>query len=171
MSQFEKFKLKKELLDVITSIGITEPTQIQEESIPYILEGKDLIGESSTGSGKTLAFGSGIVQRVIPNRTLQALILTPTRELAEQVKESIKQLSNKTLNILAIYGGTSINEQIRNLHNAEVVVATPGRFLDHLKRRTVNTSKINILVLDEADRMLDMGFIDDVEKIIRSCPK
>jgi ATP-dependent RNA helicase DeaD len=132
--------------------------------------GKDVVGESATGSGKTIAFGCGIIDQVIPRKGLQALILTPTRELAEQVKDHLKQLSNQ-LKIISIYGGVSINPQISDLSRADVVVATPGRLLDHLQRRTINLSKIKVLVLDEADRMLDMGFIDDVEKIIRSCPK
>lgn len=140
--------------------------------MPFILEGKDLVGESATGSGKTLAFGSGIIKKVTPGEGLQALVLTPTRELAEQVKESLKQLSyQKNLMIIAVYGGVSINPQIHDLSKANVVVATPGRLLDHLQRGTINISKIRLLVLDEADRMLDMGFIDDVEKIIRLCPK
>ena len=167
---FEKLGLSNELLKAIEKLGITEPTQIQEESIPHILAGKDVIGESATGSGKTIAFGSGIIEKVIPGKGLQALILTPTRELAEQVTIMLRQLS-RNLKIISVYGGVSINPQINDLKRADVVVATPGRLLDHLERRTIDLSKISILILDEADRMLDMGFIDDVEKIIRACPK
>ncbi len=171
MKLFEDFRLSHQLSTAIKKLGFTAPTQIQGESIPYILAGKDVIGESESGSGKTLAFGCGIIEQVVPKGGLQALILTPTRELAEQVRNSIKQFSyNKPLNIITIYGGVSINPQIYNLHRAEVVVATPGRLLDHIQRRTINTSKIKILVLDEADRMLEMGFIEDVEHIIRVCP-
>jgi len=169
---FEKFGLSKELSEAIKRLGFNKPTLIQKKSIPYIIKGRDVIGESATGSGKTLAFGCGIIERVVAKKGLQALILTPTRELAEQVKNSIKTFAhNKHLNIITVYGGVAINPQISELCRAEVVIATPGRLLDHLQRRTVDLSKVNLLVLDEADRMLDMGFIDDVEKIIRKCPK
>lgn len=172
MNSFEEFGLCSELTAAIERLGFTEPTQIQEASIPHIMDGRDVIGESATGSGKTLAFGCGIVQNAVPGRGLQALILTPTRELAEQVKDSLGQLScRKPLKIIAVYGGVSINPQIDDLHSAEVVVATPGRLLDHLHRGTIDTSRIKLLVLDEADRMLDMGFIEDVEEIIQACPK
>jgi len=171
MKQFEEFKLSNELFAAIQKLGFTKPTLIQEKSIPHIIAGKDLIGESATGSGKTLAFGCGIVDNLIPTGGLQSLILTPTRELAEQVKKDLKKLSSqKSLKIMAIYGGVAIDPQIHDLRKANVVVATPGRLLDHLQRRTINTSKISLLVMDEADRMFDMGFIDDVEKIIKVCP-
>ena len=168
--KFEELGLSNNLLMSIEKLKITEPTEIQGESIPHILKGKDVVGESATGSGKTIAFGSGIVEKTVSRSGLQALILTPTRELAEQVTAMLRELS-KTLKIISVYGGVSINPQIDNLKRADVVVATPGRLLDHLERRTINLSKIKILVLDEADRMLDMGFIEDVEKIIRACPK
>lgn len=172
MKLFEEFGLSHELLTSIERMGITTPTQIQGLSIPSVMQGKDVIGESATGSGKTLVFGCCIVEHMIPHGGLQALILTPTRELAEQVKRSLSQLSHKKhLSVIAIYGGVSIGPQIHGLTRAEVVVATPGRLLDHFQRRTINTSKIKLLVLDEADRMLDMGFIDDVEKIIKNCPR
>lgn len=171
MKLFEDFGLSNQLSAAIKKFGFTTPTQIQGESIPYIMAGKDIIGESETGSGKTLAFSCGIIDQVVPKGGLQALILTPTRELAEQVRDSINKFSyNKPLNIITVYGGVSIRPQIDNLHRADVVVATPGRLLDHIQRGTINTSKIKILVLDEADRMLDMGFIEDVEQIIRVCP-
>lgn len=157
-------------MSAIGDLGIVKPTEIQAEAIPPILEKKDVIGESATGSGKTLAFGCGIIERVVPGEGLQTLILTPTRELAEQVKNNLVSLS-KSLRIISVYGGVSINPQIDDLKRADVVVATPGRLKDHLERGTINTSKIKILVLDEADRMLDMGFIDDVEDIIKTCPK
>ncbi len=171
MKLFENLGLSPELLTVIKKQNIETPTQIQGISIPHIMAGKDVVGESATGSGKTLAFGCGIIEHVTPKAGLQAVILTPTRELAEQVKGSLKELSQqKQLKVISVYGGVSINPQIHDLTKAEVVVATPGRFLDHLQRRTVDTRKVKLLVLDEADRMLDMGFIDDVEKIIRVCP-
>lgn len=172
MSLFKDLGLSNQLITAIDNIGLKTPTQIQGESIPHIIKGKDVIGESATGSGKTLAFGCGIVEKVIPRQGLQALILTPTRELAEQVKCALAKLSSqKPIRIISVYGGVSINPQIDLLRTADVVVATPGRMLDHLERRTVDTSKVKVLVLDEADRMLDMGFIDDVERIISTCPK
>ena len=167
MNLFKNLGLSKDLFAVIEQLKFTKPT---EKSIPHIIKGKDVIGESATGSGKTLAFGCGIVENSFPGKGIQAIVLTPTRELAEQVKNSLKQLSySKHLRTTAIYGGVSINPQINDLRKTDVVVATPGRMLDHLQRGTINLSKVKILVLDEADRMLDMGFIDDVEKIIKKC--
>jgi ATP-dependent RNA helicase DeaD len=171
MNYFEELGLSSQQLKAIERLGFTEPTQIQEASIPHIMEGLDVVGESATGSGKTLAFGCGIIEQVVPGQGIQALVLTPTRELAEQVKVSLRELSNqKPLKIYSIYGGVSIGPQIQDLKRADVVVATPGRMLDHMGRGTIDTTRIKVLVLDEADRMLDMGFIDDVEKIIRACP-
>ncbi len=170
--KFEDLNLDPELLKAIDRLGLTEPTEIQEKSIPLILERKDVIGESATGSGKTLAFGCGILDQVIPNKGLQALVLAPTRELAEQIKEVLNSLSNnRKLKVIAVYGGVSMSNQIQGLKRSEVVVATPGRLLDHINQRTINTSQIKLLVLDEADRMLDMGFIKSVERIMQNCPK
>lgn len=169
--KFEEFNLSNQLMDAIKEIGITEPTQIQELSIPHIISGKDVIGESATGSGKTLAFGCGVIDNIVPGKGLQALILAPTRELAEQIKEVLKSLAyKKQIRVTSVYGGVSINPQIRDLSRADVAVATPGRLLDHIQRRTIDMSRVSLLVLDEVDCMFDMGFIDDVERIIRSCP-
>ena len=170
--KFENLDLGEDLLKTIQTLGYTEPTEIQEKSIPLIMKRKDVIGESATGSGKTLAFGCGILDQVVPNKGLQALVLVPTRELAEQVKDSINELSERRkIKVIAVYGGVSINPQMTALKRTEVVVATPGRLLDHMKQRTIDLSGIKILVLDEADRMLDMGFVRHVEKIMQSCPK
>jgi ATP-dependent RNA helicase DeaD len=172
MNSFKDFGLNDSLFESIKRLGFTQPTKIQNDSIPLILRGKDVIGESETGSGKTLAFGCGIVDHVVRRGGIQALILTPTRELAEQVKDSLKELTSKPrLNIFAIYGGVSIHNQIKSLKRANVVVGTPGRMLDHIQRGTIDLNGVNILVMDEADRMFDMGFVDDVEKIISKCPK
>lgn len=172
MNAFNSFKFSDELMESIEKLGFNSPTQIQSSSIPYILQGKDVIGESETGSGKTLAFGAGIVEKAIPGKGLQALVITPTRELAEQVRKELKKIAvNKKLNVISVYGGVAINPQIYALRTAEVVIATPGRLKDHLQRRTVDTSGIKILVLDEADKMLDMGFVDDIEDIIKTCPR
>lgn len=172
MNTFENLNLSEGLMKSINRLGYKEPTQIQRQTIPLILKGKDVIGESATGSGKTLAFGAGIIEKCNPRQGIQAVVLVPTRELAEQVKDEMIKISfNKQINIIAIYGGVSINPQITNLRKSEVVIATPGRLLDHLDRRTINTSKVKIVVLDEADRMVEMGFIEDVERIIKSFPR
>ena len=171
MENFAKLGLSKEVLSVLKIEGFEEPTEIQIKAIPLALAGKDIIGSSATGSGKTLAFASSIIENLKPNKNVQALILTPTRELAEQVAESISNFSkNKNLNVFAVYGGVDIQRQIRNICRTDIVVGTPGRILDHLQRRTLKLNEVKFLVLDEVDRMLDMGFRRDVETIIKQCP-
>ena len=168
---FKKLGLPEHLLKAIADEHFVAPSEIQERSIPLILQGKDILAGSATGSGKTLAFGAGVIERTIQGAGMQALILVPTRELAEQVAQSLKTFSKyKQLTILPIYGGVSIRPQIDALPRADVIVGTPGRIIDHLERQTFSLRKITTLVLDEADRMLDMGFIDDVERIINACP-
>ena len=172
MEKFEKLGLCEHVLKVISSKKFTKPSEIQEKTIPLILEGKDIIAGSATGSGKTLAFGSGIIKNVKKGNGIQALILTPTRELAEQVANAMEEFSyHKKLEITSVYGGVSMVNQTKKLAYSEVVVATPGRLLDHLKHNSINLDKIDFLVLDEADRMWDMGFKEDVGKIVKSCPK
>lgn len=172
MKTFEELNLNEQLLKAIKRLGFTEPTEIQEKSIPAVLDGKDVVGESATGSGKTLAFGCGIIEKVVPGKGIQALVLTPTRELAEQIKnELIKFSYEKPLSIITIYGGVAMGPQIDALPTADVIVATPGRLLDHLQRGNIDLSNIQLMALDEVDRMLDMGFIDDVEKIMKQCSK
>ncbi len=172
MEAFRKLGLQKELVQVLVEAGFKEPTDIQAKTIPLTLEGKDVIGGAATGSGKTLAFGACMIEKIKHGLGVQSLILTPTRELAEQVSRELEKFSKYThLEVTAVYGGVGIEPQIRNLRHADIVVGTPGRILDHLERRTLDLRKVSILVLDEADRMLDMGFIDDVEKIIKNCPK
>jgi len=171
MQYFRNLGIIEPVLKSIKDEGFEKPTEIQEKSIPLVLKGKDVIARSATGSRKTLAFGSGIIRETVKRKGIQALVLTPTRELAEQVSEALKTFSKyKPLKVTAVYGGVSIDRQFINLRIAEIVVGTPGRLLDHIGRKTVNLKKVKILVLDEADRMLDMGFIDDVKKIIRHCP-
>src|SRR3989344_7978751 len=139
MNEFKKLGLSKDILDVLEEEKFVVPTDIQRETIPFVLEGKDVIGQAATGSGKTFAFASGIIQKSVHGKGIQALVLAPTRELAEQIGKSIKVFSRKTkLKICEIYGGVSIEPQIRNLREADVVVGTPGRILDHLERRTLN---------------------------------
>ncbi|MEK6898417.1 MAG: DEAD/DEAH box helicase [Nanoarchaeota archaeon] len=172
MKTFEELGISKDLLKVLNKEGFTEPTEIQEKTIPLALAGKDIVGGSATGSGKTHAFASPIVENLKPMKTVQALILTPTRELAEQVSKAIENFSGSNkLVVSAVYGGVSIEPQIRKLSVADVVVGTPGRILDHLEKRTLKLSEVKILVLDEVDKMFDMGFHRDVEKIISQCPK
>jgi len=172
MENFRRLGLTEPILKVLKEERFEKPTEIQEKSIPLVLEGKDVIAGSATGSGKTLAFGAGIIQNLKKGQGIQALVLTPTRELAEQVAKALRKFSkNNPINIAMIYGGVGISPQIDALKKADVVVGTPGRVLDHIGRRTVDFSKVRIMVLDEADRMLDMGFIEDVEHIIKECPK
>ncbi len=172
MEEFKKLKLSHNLLNAIEKLGFIEPSEIQEKAIPPILEGKDVLGNSATGSGKTLAFGTGIIEKAKKGEGIQALILTPTRELTLQVSQHLKIFSaSLNLTITEIYGGVPIGPQISSLHRTDIVVGTPGRILDHLERGTLKLNKIRFLVLDEADRMLDMGFIKSIEKIIHQCPK
>jgi ATP-dependent RNA helicase DeaD len=169
---FKELGVIKPILASIREQNFTAPTEIQAKTIPLVLAGKDVIGGSRTGSGKTLAFSCGIIKNTIPTQGIQSLVLVPTRELAEQVGDAIKKFSKfEKLSIVKVYGGVSIDSQIRRLRTADVVVATPGRLLDHINRRTINLNVVKILVLDEADLMLDMGFLRDVEKIIIKLPK
>ena len=148
--------------------GFEKPTEIQEKSIPLVLKGKDVVAGSATGSGKTLAFGAGVIDNAIPGK-LNAIILTPTRELAEQVSKSLKLFAKyKKVKITEVYGGVSLNPQTEKLRTAQIVVGTPGRVLDHMERGSLRLDNIDTFVLDEADRMVDMGFIIDVEKIIKA---
>ncbi len=164
--------LKPEFERAILDLGFSEFTEIQEKCIPIIREGKDLIGLSYTGSGKTAAFGFPSLEKVIPGRGMQLLVIVPTRELCNQVtKEFIKFTKYRRTYITEVYGGVSIGPQIQHLRRADVVVGTPGRLLDHLSRGTLNTNSIRILILDEADKMFEMGFIDDVKVIISRIPK
>ena len=159
--------LQQEIAKAAEDLGYTEWTDVQKRSIPKIQEGKDVIAQSLTGSGKTAAFGLPILEKIIHGNGLQVLILVPTRELCEQVNSEMRKFSKyKKMNIIPVYGGISINPQIDNLKNADVVVGTPGRIIDHIQRKTIQLNKINILVLDEADKMFEMGFIDHVKRII-----
>jgi len=174
LQEFEKLGLSSHIIKALEQENFEKPTEIQEKTISLVLEGKDIIARASTGSGKTLAFGSTILQNTKKDYGIQALILTPTRELAEQNAKALNKFSKHNpvkLGIVPIYGGVSITPQVEDLESAEVVIGTPGRILDHLQRGTIELKHLKTLVLDEADRMLDMGFIDDVEKIISQCPK
>lgn len=176
---FKDLGLLKELLQAIEEEGYSQPTPIQAQAIPLILKGVDLMAGAQTGTGKTAGFTLPLLQRLVVNskpqrsHTVRTLILTPTRELAAQVAESVKvygkYLPFKTA---VIFGGVNINPQIKKLRSGvDIVIATPGRLLDHVSQRTVDLSHVEILVLDEADRMLDMGFINDIRKILTLLPK
>jgi len=169
---FEKLGIDKKILDILKRAGFEKPTPIQRECIPAVKKGLDVIAQSETGSGKTLAFAIPIMEKIEQGKGIQALIVTPTRELANQIyREFLKLTVYKMAMIRAIYGGTPMEPQIMGLRNADVVIGTPGRILDHVNRRTINFAHVRFLVIDEADRMLDMGFIDDVEKIINITPR
>jgi len=174
-SGFEELHLSKEMHHAIADMGFEEPTTIQNRSIPYLLDGKDVIGQAQTGTGKTAAFGIAALERVDPkNKSLQAIILCPTRELAIQVSEELKNLSKykKGIRILPVYGGQPIGRQIKALKaGVQIVIGTPGRVMDHLNRRTLRVGGIKIIILDEADEMLDMGFRDDIETIVKKIPE
>ncbi len=172
MKSFKDLGLSENLLRILEEMHFKEPTEIQEKAIPLAMQGKDIIGGSATGSGKTLAFGASILEKIDYNGGIQSIILTPTRELAEQISTSLKKFAKYLpCEIVPVYGGVDIQKQMRQLSTANIVVGTPGRVLDHLERRTLNLTEIKFLVLDEVDRMFDMGFQDDVERILSKCPK
>jgi ATP-dependent RNA helicase DeaD len=153
-------------------MGYKTPTKIQYETIPFIKQGRDVIGQSETGSGKTAAFGVPMVEKVKRGKGIQAMVLAPTRELAIQIAREIKKFSaRKELFVQTIYGGVSMGPQVSGLRRADIVVGTPGRMMDHMRRGTLDTSRIRMLVLDEADKMINMGFIEDIEFVARSLPK
>lgn len=169
MIRFEDFEISDEIKRAIKDMGFEAPSPIQEKVIPEILKKLDVIGQAQTGTGKTAAFGIPLIEHVTEQRHVQSLILTPTRELAIQVSGELQKLARyKRLQIVPIYGGQSIGHQIKALkRGVQIVVGTPGRVLDHLSRGTLQLRKVHTLILDEADEMLDMGFIDDIEKILQ----
>ncbi len=177
---FESLGLLAELHRAVSEKGYSTPTPIQKQAIPVILEGRDLMGGAQTGTGKTAGFTLPLLQRLIETdkprkgrRPLRALVLTPTRELAAQVAESVRDYGRYLpLRSTVVFGGVSINPQkMKLIKGVDILVATPGRLLDHISQRSVNLSNIDILVLDEADRMLDMGFIHDIKKVLALIPK
>jgi ATP-dependent RNA helicase RhlE len=168
---FENFNLDSRIMDGIREQGYTTPTPIQLESIPPIMQGRDIIGLAQTGTGKTAAFVLPVLHRLLqcPRGRVGALIVSPTRELAEQTCEAINNLGQKTgLRGISIYGGVSIENQYRALRRGtELIVACPGRLMDHLLKGTVDLSNVEVLIIDEADRMFDMGFLPDIRNIVR----
>ena len=173
MTDFDGLNLSQAVLRSLKDMGFEEPTPIQAQAIPHLLEGRDVVAQALTGTGKTAAFGIPLVERIDPRRNYpQAIVLAPTRELAVQVAEHISLVGrNSDIRVVAIYGGQPIERQLRALQRGvHVIVATPGRLMDHMRRGSVDLSAVNMLVLDEADQMLQMGFQEDVEFIIAKLP-
>ena len=177
---FESLGLRTELLRAVSDKGYSDPTPIQRQAIPPVLEGRDIMGGAQTGTGKTAGFTLPLLQRLMLSgkpekgrRAIRALVITPTRELAAQVSESVETYGRHLpLKSTVVFGGVSINPQKQKLiRGVDILVATPGRLLDHVGQNSVNLSKVDILVLDEADRMLDMGFIRDIRKVLALLPK
>ena len=176
---FNKLNLHDSLLDRITALGYSTPTAIQEQAIPVAMEGKDLLGIAKTGSGKTASFVLPIIHRLLADKPVQksrqpkVLVLVPTRELAMQVNEVFRQFSetlSSSLKSMAVFGGVSINPQMKAMYGVDILIATPGRLLDLQRSNAIGLSKVQILVLDEADKMLNLGFEKEMEEIIKLLP-
>lgn len=174
MTDFMQLGVGHHLQKVLRAHGLVRPTPVQEWAIPFLLEGRDVVAQAQTGTGKTLAFVLPMLERIKPNEPhVQALIVTPTRELAVQITNEVKKMAAHVegVHVLAVYGGQDVEQQMKKLKGAtHIVVATPGRLLDHMRRGTVDLSQVSMLVLDEADQMLHIGFLGDVEEIIRKTP-
>ncbi|MFC5405695.1 DEAD/DEAH box helicase [Cohnella soli] len=174
MSTFAEFGLESDVLQAISEMGFEEATPIQAKAIPVAIAGKDMIGQAQTGTGKTAAFGIPLISKIAQKEDrIVALIMAPTRELAIQVSEEIEKLGRfKGLRSLAIYGGQDISRQIRSLkRKPQIIIGTPGRLLDHINRKTIRLDDVQTVVLDEADEMLDMGFMEDIQSILRLVPE
>jgi ATP-dependent RNA helicase DeaD len=173
--KFEDMGLSTQMMKAVKDMGFEEASPIQSKAIPVALTGVDLIGQAQTGTGKTAAFGIPVLEKVDPKKKkLQAIILCPTRELAIQVSEEMHKMSKYMhgVKILPIYGGQEITRQIRGLKSGvQVVIGTPGRVMDHMRRKTVKFDNVNMVVLDEADEMLNMGFREDIETILKDTPQ
>lgn len=175
MNTFQELALPDDVLNNLSSLGYTQMTPIQSASIPVILEQKDIIAKAKTGSGKTLAFALPLILKLKEKQHHpQALIIVPTRELCEQIAGQCKEIARykSDVKVVTLYGGTSLTQQVASLEKgADILVGTPGRLLDHFSRETIHLGEIKTLILDEADRMLDMGFADDILKIVSNLPK
>lgn len=172
MQNFKELGISDKMAETLQSMGFNEATPIQKESIPLALEGKDVLGQAQTGTGKTGAFGIPLIEKVADQEDVQSLILAPTRELAMQVAESLKAFAKgQNIQVVTVFGGMPIDRQIKALKKGpQIVVGTPGRVIDHLNRRTLKTNDIHTLILDEADEMMNMGFIDDMKFIMDKIP-
>ena len=174
MVKFNELNISEPIMKALERMGFEEATPIQTETIPLAKEGYDVIGQAQTGTGKTAAFGIPTIERIDPKlKKVQALVVAPTRELAVQVAEEINRIARFVgVRALAVYGGQQMERQIRALKDGpQIVVATPGRLLDHLRRRTLRVDQVEVAILDEADEMLNMGFIDDIRDILRAIPE
>ena len=175
VTKFEELELDAAILRAVEDMGFEEMSPIQAKSIPIVLEGKDVVGQAQTGTGKTAAFGIPLLQKVDPkNKNLQGLVLCPTRELAIQVAEEFRKLGKYMhgIKILPVYGGQEISKQIRSLKSGvQIIIGTPGRVMDHMRRKTIKFDHIKMVVLDEADEMLNMGFREDIETILSQVPQ
>ncbi|MEA1961019.1 MAG: DEAD/DEAH box helicase [Bacillota bacterium] len=174
MTTFDELQLAPQIMQAIITMGFEEPTPIQEETIPLALAGRDLIGRAQTGTGKTAAYGIPMVDRCdLEVEYIQGIVITPTRELAMQVAEELNKIGHfKHVRALPIYGGQEIDRQIRALKKRPaIIVGTPGRLMDHMRRRTIRLQNIKMIVLDEADEMLNMGFKEDIEEILKHMPE
>jgi len=174
-TNFEMLQMDERILRAITDMGFEEPSPIQAKAIPLQMQGLDIVGQAQTGTGKTAAFGIPMLQKIDPkNKKLQAMVLCPTRELAIQVAEEIRSLAKYMhgIKVLPIYGGQDIVRQIRGLkEGTQIVIGTPGRVMDHMRRKTIRTEEIHTIVMDEADEMLNMGFLEDMETILSQLPE
>lgn len=172
MAKFKDSGLDSRLVRVTEELGFTEMTPVQEKTLEHIRNGRDCVAQSSTGSGKTAAFGLPILEKIKQDGGLQMVVLTPTRELCVQVSDSLRDFSRYlNLRVVSVFGGVAISPQMEGLKKAHIMVGTPGRVLDHLRQRTMDLRKVKWLVIDEADKLLEMGFIEDVEMIISQIPK
>lgn len=173
--KFDELQLDERIIRAITEMGFEEASPIQAQAIPVAMEGRDMIGQAQTGTGKTAAFGLPLLQKVDPKvKKLQAIVLLPTRELAIQVAEEMRRFAKfmHGVKVLPIYGGQDIVKQIRSLKDGtQVIVGTPGRVMDHMRRKTVKVDHVLTVVLDEADEMLNMGFLEDMETILSQLPE
>ena len=173
MTKFSELGIKQSILDGLEEVGFREAFPIQVATIPVLLSGRDVVGQAHTGTGKTAAFSLSMLQTIVPNEGVQGLVIAPTRELAIQITDEIKKLAKYTgVKAATVYGGQGMGIQLDQLKKgAEIVVATPGRLIDHLKRGSIKLDRVSHVVLDEADTMLDMGFIEDIEFILDLTPK
>ncbi len=170
--KIEELGISPEIAKALKEIGIIEATDIQEKTMPLVKDGQDVVGISKTGSGKTAAFAAPALERITPGKGIQLLVMAPTRELAVQIAGEVKKFGKYLhFNIATIYGGVGMEPQIDALERAEIVVGTPGRLLDHLNRRNLDVSELKIAVLDEADKMVEMGFVEDITLILEKTPE
>ena len=170
---FADLGIREEIIRAVSDMGCEEPTPIQKMSIPVTLQHRDIIGQAQTGTGKTAAFGIPAIQHINPDvKKLQTIILCPTRELAIQAAEELRKIAKYMhgIKVLPVYGGQDISRQIARLRGVQIIVGTPGRVMDHMRRRTIKLELVNMVVLDEADEMRNMGFREDMELILGQIP-